>query len=68
MAGLEVGKILLTLRFLPPYTNEDERDYLAALAIVGNREHPFMLLTLFGGGGRLSAAGELAGALVQGDA
>lgn len=63
MVSLEVGKSLLTLRFLPPYTDEDERDYLVALGGIGDREDPFMLLTLFGGGGRLSAAGERAQAL-----
>lgn len=63
MVSLEVGKFLLTLRFLPPYADEDERNYLAALEGVGNREDPFMLLTLFGGGGRLSVAGERAQAL-----
>ncbi len=63
MVSLEAEKFLLTLRFLPPYSDEDERDYLAALEKIGEREDPFMLLTLFGGGGRLSAAGERAQAL-----
>ncbi|EKS31861.1 hypothetical protein [Afipia clevelandensis] len=63
MVSLEVGKLLLTLRFLPPYADGDERDYLAALAGIGERTDPFMLLTLFGGGGRLSADGERAQAL-----
>ncbi|MDO8981440.1 MAG: hypothetical protein Q7V17_19655 [Afipia sp.] len=63
MVSLEVGQLLLTLRFLPPYTDADEHDYLAALAGIGSREPPFMLLTLFGGGGRLSVAGERAQAL-----
>lgn len=58
MVSLEVGKLLLTLRFLPPYGDDDEHDYLAALSGIGDRRDPFVLLTLFGGGGRLSAAGE----------
>lgn len=58
MVSLEVGHTLLTLRFLPPYAEADEGDYLVALADIGKREAPFTLLTLFGGGGRLSVAGE----------
>lgn len=58
MVSLEVGHTLLTLSFLPPYGEADEDDYLAALGDIGNREAPFTLLTLFGGGGRLSAGAE----------
>lgn len=58
MVSLEVGHSLLTLRFLPPYREADEADYLDALAGIGKREAPFTLLTLFGGGGKLSAAAE----------
>jgi hypothetical protein len=58
MVDLEIAGSLLTLRFLPPYTETDERDYLAALVRVGQHAEPFELLTVFGGGGRLSPAGE----------
>lgn len=58
MVSLEIGCALLTLRFLPPYSENDGRDYLAALERIGAREAPFALLALFGGGGKLSAAEE----------
>jgi hypothetical protein len=58
MVDLEIDGSLLTLRFLPPYAESDERDYLAALARVGEHDAPFELLTVFGGGGKLSVAGE----------
>jgi hypothetical protein len=58
MVSLEVGYALLTLRFLPPYTEADEQDYLAALQRIGAHEAPFALLALFGGGGKLSPAAE----------
>jgi hypothetical protein len=58
MASLDIGETLLTLRFLPPYEETDERDYLDALVTIGVHPGPFELLTLFGGGGKLSAAGE----------
>jgi hypothetical protein len=58
MVDLEIAGSLLTLRFLPPYTDTDERDYLAALVRIGEHAEPFELLTIFGGGGKLSVAGE----------
>jgi hypothetical protein len=58
MVSLEAGCALLTLRFLPPYTEDDGRDYLAALERIGAWEAPFALLALFGGGGKLSPAAE----------
>jgi hypothetical protein len=59
MVDLEFADSLLTLRFLPPYADSDERDYLAALVRVGQYAEPFEFLILFGGGGRkLSVAGE----------
>lgn len=59
MVDLEIAGSLLTLRFLPPYTDTDERDYLAALVQVGQHARPFEFLILFGGGGRkLSVSGE----------
>lgn len=54
---------LLTLRFGPPYADEDERLYQAALDCIGSQERPFALLAVFGGRGRLSTAGERAQAL-----
>ena len=58
MVDLEITNTLLTLRFLPPYTDADERAYLDALVVIGDHPTPFELLTLFGGGGKLSAAAE----------
>lgn len=58
MVSLDIGSTLLTLRFLPPYMEADEQDYLAALVRIGDREAQFALLTLFGSGGKLSAAAE----------
>ncbi|WP_441240563.1 hypothetical protein [Tardiphaga sp. 768_D3_N2_1] len=58
MVDLEIAGSLLTLRFLPPYDDTDERDYLAALVRIGEHAEPFELLTIFGGGGKLSVAGE----------
>jgi len=49
---------IVTLRFVPPYGDTDERGYLDALAEIGRREEPFLLLTVFGGSGKLSQAGE----------
>ncbi|TDH60811.1 hypothetical protein E2C06_20150 [Dankookia rubra] len=54
---------ILTLRFGPPYAEDDEPAYLAALKAIGVREQPFVLLAIFGGRGRLSPAGERAQAL-----
>ena len=58
MVKLEIEDPLLTLRFLPPYAESDERDYLAALRRIGEHPTPFVLLTMFGGGGHMSAAAE----------
>ena len=58
MVDLNITGTLLTLRFLPPYTDADERDYLDALVVIGEHPTPFELLTLFGGSGKLSAAAE----------
>jgi hypothetical protein len=58
MVDLDIAGSLLTLRFLPPYADTDERAYLDALACVGKHEAPFELLTVFGGGRKLSVAGE----------
>lgn len=63
MVSLTIEERLLTLRFLAPYGDDDERDYLAALDTIGEREAPFALLTMFGGGRKLSQAGERAQAL-----
>ena len=54
---------LLTLRFGPPYADDDERAYLRALDEIGAHARPFALLAVFGGRGRLSPAGERAQAL-----
>ena len=54
---------LLALRFGPPYADDDERAYLAALDAIGAHDRPFALLAVFGGRGRLSPAGERAQAL-----
>lgn len=59
MVSLDIGDdAVVTLRFLPPYLEADERAYLDALAEIGRQEAPFALLTVFGGGRALSAAGE----------
>lgn len=59
MVSLETGAdSVITLRFLPPYEPGDERAYLDALIAIGQREQPFLLLTVFGGGGKLSREGE----------
>jgi cytosine/adenosine deaminase-related metal-dependent hydrolase len=59
MVSLETGTgSIVTLRYLPPYQATDERAYLDALAEIGRREAPFLLLTIFGGGGKLSREGE----------
>jgi hypothetical protein len=59
MVSLQVdGEGIVTLRFVAPYGEGDERAYLDALAELGRREQPFLLLTVFGGGGKLSQAGE----------
>jgi hypothetical protein len=64
MVTLDEGRDgVLTLRFLPPYAPDDEGLYLQALERIGQRRGPFALVTLFGGGGKLSAAGERAQAL-----
>ena len=59
MVSLDIdADAIVTLRFLPPYRDEDERAYLDALVQIGRREEPFALLTVFGGGRALSPAGE----------
>lgn len=58
----EAGDIVV-LRFHQPYGADDEAAYLAALEAVGQRTQPFVLMTLFGGGGILSPAGERSQAL-----
>jgi len=58
MVDLDIAGTLLTLRFLPPYEPTDERDYLDALVTIGAHSAPFELLTVFGGGGKLSVAAE----------
>ncbi len=58
MVDLDITDTLLTLRFLPPYGDTDERDYLDALVVIGDHPGPFELLTLFGCSGKLSAAAE----------
>ena len=54
---------ILALRFVPPYGDGDEDAYLAALAAIGERAAPFVLLAVFGGRGRLSPEGERSQAL-----
>jgi hypothetical protein len=49
---------ILVLRFHQPYGDADEVDYLAALEEIAREPGSFALLTIFGGGGGLSAAGE----------
>lgn len=59
MVSLDIGAdAILTLRYLPPYLDSDERDYLDALARIGERAEPYVLLTVFGGRRALSQAGE----------
>ncbi|WP_449255312.1 hypothetical protein [Bosea sp. (in: a-proteobacteria)] len=59
MVSLEIdADAVVTLRFMPPYRPEDERAYLDALHQIGQREEPYTLLTVFGGGRALSQAGE----------
>jgi hypothetical protein len=54
---------VLALRLGPPYAEDDEEAYLAALAAIGERTEPFALLAVFGGRGRLSPESERAQAL-----
>lgn len=49
---------LLVLRLLPPYADSDEAGYLKALRSIGERAEPFVLMTVFAGGGALSREGE----------
>jgi hypothetical protein len=49
---------ILVLRFHQPYGVADEADYLAALEDIAREPGSFALLTIFGGGGGLSPAGE----------
>lgn len=48
----------ITLRFLPPYAEGDERAYLDALRRISGRAEPFTLMTVFAGGGALSRESE----------
>lgn len=63
MVSLEDEGDWRVLRFLPPYAERDEPDYLGALDAIGRTGRPFALLAVFGGEGRLSQAGERAQAL-----
>jgi len=59
MVSLDVdADSIMTLRFLQPYGDGDERAYLDALVEIGRQDKPFALLTVFGGGRGLSQAGE----------
>jgi len=59
MVSLDIdADAVVTLRFMPPYQPQDERDYLDALHRIGKRQEPYTLLTVFGGGRALSPAGE----------
>lgn len=59
MVSLEAdAQAIVTLRYVPPFSEQDERGYLDALAAIGRLEAPFLLLTIFGGSGKLSQAGE----------
>lgn len=59
MVSLDIDTdAVVTLRFMPPYQPQDERAYLDALHAIGEREEPYTLLTIFGGGRALSQAGE----------
>ncbi|GGC88896.1 hypothetical protein [Chelatococcus reniformis] len=58
MVRLDRAGPLVTLQFVPPYGPDDERAYLDALCEIGRNDTPFALLTIFGGGGKLSPAGE----------
>jgi len=58
MVELDRHGRLLTLRYLPPYRDLDERAYLDALIEIGRHECAFALLVIFAGGGGLSRAGE----------
>ena len=54
----EGGDGIVTLRFVPPVGEGDERAYLDALHRVGAIARPFALLTVFGGAGALGREGE----------
>lgn len=59
MVSLEENSAaFITLRFTPPYGESDERAYLDALNRISGRAEPFVLMTIFGGGGKLSREGE----------
>ena len=58
MVELDKHGALLTLRYLPPHGDRDERAYLDALIEIGRSESAFALLAVFAGGGGLSQAGE----------
>lgn len=58
MVSLEIENGLVTLRYLPPYAADDERRYLDALHVIGQRREIYALMTIFGGGGKLSQPAE----------
>lgn len=59
MVSLDEGADgIVTLRFVPPVGEGDERAYLDALHTVGAIARPFALLTVFGGAGALGREGE----------
>lgn len=59
MVSLDEGADgIVTLRFVPPVAEGDERAYLDALHRVGAIARPFALLTVFGGAGALGREGE----------
>jgi hypothetical protein len=58
MVDLNRAGRIIVLRFLAPYAESDERAYLDALIAIGEATAPFALITVFGGGRKLSAAGE----------
>lgn len=59
MVDLEIGgNRVVTLRYHPPYVDEDERSYLDLLKKLPAIEEPYVLLSILGGGPPLSPAGE----------
>ena len=59
MVSLDEGADgIVTLRFVAPVAEGDERAYLDALHRIGAITRPFALLTVFGGAGALGREGE----------